>query len=75
MDEGGPTNESCLLTINVGLLQNWMGDSNSPQRLQESYGITVNYLYDLARLDERARLFQQSGRVLTSDEIRQLALG
>lgn len=46
---------------------NWAGDP-SPKGLKQSYGLMVNYLYDLKRLDKhRAQLAQ--GRIPMSSEI------
>jgi malonyl-CoA decarboxylase len=50
---------------------NWLGDP-SPKGLQQSYGLMVNYLYDLRRLDKyRAELAQ--GKIAVSGEIAKLA--
>jgi malonyl-CoA decarboxylase len=46
---------------------NWMGDP-SPKGLKQSYGLMVNYLYDLKRLDRhRAQLAQ--GKIAVSSSI------
>jgi len=50
---------------------NWLGDPSS-KGLQQSYGLMVNYLYDLKRLDKyRADLAQ--GKIAVSGEIAKLA--
>jgi len=46
---------------------NWAGDP-SPKGLKQSYGLMVNYLYDLKRLDKHRTLLAQ-GRVPASREI------
>jgi malonyl-CoA decarboxylase len=52
---------------------NWAGD-RSPKGLMQSYGVMVNYLYDLSRLDEyRTQLAQ--GKVPASRAVQQYFLG
>jgi len=52
---------------------NWAGDP-SPKGLKQSFGLMVNYLYDLKRLDRhRAQLAQ--GRIPVSSEIEGLCKG
>jgi malonyl-CoA decarboxylase len=46
---------------------NWAGDP-SPKGLKQSYGLMVNYLYDLKRLDKHRTLLAQ-GRVPASREV------
>ncbi|MND07654.1 Malonyl-CoA decarboxylase (MCD) [compost metagenome] len=46
---------------------NWAGDP-SAKGLKQSYGLMVNYLYDLKRLDKHRALLAQ-GRVPASREI------
>jgi malonyl-CoA decarboxylase len=46
---------------------NWAGDP-SPKGLKQSYGLMVNYLYDLKRLDKHRALLAQ-GRIPMSSEI------
>ncbi|MDM0044233.1 malonyl-CoA decarboxylase [Variovorax dokdonensis] len=46
---------------------NWGGDP-SPKGLKQSYGLMVNYLYDLKRLDKHRTLLAQ-GRIPVSREI------
>jgi malonyl-CoA decarboxylase len=49
---------------------NWMGDP-SPKGLKQSYGLMVNYLYDLKRLDrQRAMLVQ--GKIPVSGSVEEL---
>jgi malonyl-CoA decarboxylase len=49
---------------------NWGGDP-SPKGLKQSYGLMVNYLYDLKRLDKHRALLAQ-GRPATSSAIEDL---
>lgn len=49
---------------------NWAGDP-SPKGLKQSYGLMVNYLYDLKRLDKHRSLLAQ-GRIPVSSEIESL---
>ena len=49
---------------------NWAGDP-SPKGLKQSYGLMVNYLYDLRRLDKHRALLAQ-GRVPISGDIEDL---
>lgn len=51
---------------------NWAGDP-SPKGLRQSYGLMVNYLYDLKRLDKHRTLLAQ-GRVAVSGGIDDLFL-
>ena len=51
---------------------NWAGDP-SPKGLKQSYGLMVNYLYDLKRLDKHRALLAQ-GKVAVSGEIDDLFL-
>ena len=49
---------------------NWAGDL-SPKGLKQSYGLMVNYLYDVRRLDKhRAQLIQ--GKIAVSSEVQDL---
>ena len=49
---------------------NWLGDP-SPKGLQQSYGLMVNYLYDLKRLDRnRAQLVD--GKIAVAGAIEEL---
>lgn len=49
---------------------NWLGDPSS-KGLKQSYGLMVNYLYDLKRLDRNRKMLAQ-GKVATSAEIDRL---
>ena len=49
---------------------NWGGDP-SPKGLKQSYGVMVNYLYDLKRLDRHRNLLAQ-GRIPMSGEVEDL---
>jgi malonyl-CoA decarboxylase len=49
---------------------NWMGDP-SPKGLQQSYGLMVNYLYDLKRLD-RHRALLADGKIAMAGSIEEL---
>ncbi len=49
---------------------NWAGDP-SPKGLKQSYGLMVNYLYDLKRLDKHRALFAQ-GQIPISGAIEDL---
>lgn len=51
---------------------NWAGDP-SPKGLKQSYGLMVNYLYDLKRLDKHRALFAQ-GQIPISKAIEELYL-
>jgi malonyl-CoA decarboxylase len=48
---------------------NWAGDP-SPKGLRQSFGLMVNYLYDLKRLDKHRVLLSQ-GKVPVSPEVQQ----
>ena len=52
---------------------NWAGDP-SPKGLKQSYGLMVNYLYDLKRIDRHRTLLAQ-GKVPVSSEIESLCKG
>jgi malonyl-CoA decarboxylase len=49
---------------------NWAGDP-SPKGLKQSYGIMVNYLYDLKRLDKHRALLAQ-GKIPVSGGVEAL---
>ena len=49
---------------------NWAADSG-PKGLQQSYGLMVNYLYDLKRLDKHRALLAQ-GKVPVATAIHDL---
>jgi len=50
----------------------WMGDA-SEKGLAQSFGIMVNYLYDLDRIEENHEAYAAEGRVITSRKLRNLA--
>ncbi|HSF95499.1 MAG TPA: malonyl-CoA decarboxylase [Thermohalobaculum sp.] len=50
----------------------WLGDS-SPKGMAQSYGIMVNYLYDLDRIEENHEAYAAEGRVIASRKLRSLA--
>ena len=52
---------------------NWAGDP-SPKGQKQSYGLMVNYLYDLKRLDKH-RMQLAQGRIPVSSAVQQLFLG
>lgn len=47
---------------------NWMGNS-APRGLQESFGVMVNYLYDLATIEDNHEAFVNHGLVVRSTEV------
>lgn len=47
---------------------NWMGDT-SPERIQESYGFLVNYVYESADIVSNHENYTKSATVVTSDEV------
>ena len=49
---------------------NWAGDP-SAKGIKQSYGLMVNYLYDLRRLDKHRALLAQ-GKVPVSGEVEDL---
>jgi malonyl-CoA decarboxylase len=49
---------------------NWAGD-RSPKGLKQSYGLMVNYLYDLKRLDKHRALLAR-GKIPASASIEDL---
>ncbi len=51
---------------------NWAGDP-SPKGMKQSYGLMVNYLYDLKRLDKHRALLAQ-GKVAVSGDVDDLFL-
>jgi malonyl-CoA decarboxylase len=51
---------------------NWAGDP-SPKGFKQSYGLMVNYLYDLKRLDKHRAMFSQ-GQIPISGAIEDLYL-
>jgi malonyl-CoA decarboxylase len=52
---------------------NWAGDPSS-KGLKQSYGLMVNYLYDLKRLDKHREQLAQ-GKTPVSGSVQQLFLG
>jgi malonyl-CoA decarboxylase len=50
----------------------WMGDT-SDKGLAQSFGIMVNYLYDLDRIEEHHEAYATEGKVAASRKIRNLA--
>ena len=50
---------------------NWMGDA-SPKALAESFGIMVNYLYDLSEIEKNHEAFANSGIVVASSSVKKL---
>ena len=50
---------------------NWMGDL-SVKGLFESYGVMVNYLYDLAEIERNHEAFANQGAVATSSAVKKL---
>ena len=49
---------------------NWMGDP-SPKGLKQSYGIMVNYLYDLKKIDKHRHMLAE-GHIPVSSEVERL---
>ena len=50
---------------------NWMGN-NSPHGLSESYGLMVNYLYDLKQIERNHEQYVQRGELALSKSVRSL---
>ncbi len=50
---------------------NWMGDL-SPKGLAESFGLMVNYLYDLNEIEKNHEAFANSGAVAASSAVKKL---
>jgi len=50
----------------------WMGDT-SEKGLAQSFGIMVNYRYDLDKIEEQHEAYATGGKVTTSRKIRNLA--
>lgn len=48
---------------------NWMGDI-SDKGLQQSFGLMVNYLYDLKDIEENHERFARDGHIATSSQVR-----
>jgi malonyl-CoA decarboxylase len=51
---------------------NWQGDL-SPQRLRDSAGLMVNYLYDLDQIEENHEAFANHGEVAASAAVKKLS--
>ena len=49
---------------------NWAADLSS-KGLQQSYGIMVNYLYDLPSIEENHEAFRNNGAIASSGDVRQ----
>lgn len=49
----------------------WLGDT-SAKGLKQSFGMMVNYLYDLKDIEENHERFAREGRVATSSQVRNL---
>ena len=68
--EGQPTDPVARFHLGNGARVerlNWAGDP-SPKGLKQSYGLMVNYLYDLKRLDKHRALLAQ-GKVAVSGDV------
>ncbi len=50
----------------------WMGDT-SDKGLAQSFGIMVNYLYDLDKIEEHHEAYAAGGKVIASRKVRNLA--
>ena len=50
----------------------WMGDT-SKKGMAQSYGIMVNYLYDLDKIEENHEAYVTEGTIVTSRKVRSLA--
>ncbi|MES2400845.1 MAG: malonyl-CoA decarboxylase [Pseudomonadota bacterium] len=73
MDEGKPVDAVAKFHLGNGARVerlNWAGDP-SAKGLKQSYGLMVNYLYDLKRLDKHRMLLSQ-GKVPVSGDIEDL---
>ncbi|MFN7710817.1 MAG: malonyl-CoA decarboxylase domain-containing protein [Curvibacter sp.] len=73
LDQGRPLDPVARFHLGNGARVerlNWMGDP-SPKGLQQSYGLMVNYLYDLKRLD-RHRAQLQEGTIPAASVIEEL---
>jgi malonyl-CoA decarboxylase len=70
MDEGKPLDPVARFHLGNGARIeriNWAGDP-TPKGLKQSYGLMVNYLYDLRRLDRHRALLAQ-GEIPVSGDI------
>ncbi|MES2413723.1 MAG: malonyl-CoA decarboxylase [Pseudomonadota bacterium] len=73
MDDGRPVDAVARFHLGNGARVerlNWAGDPSS-KGLKQSYGLMVNYLYDLKRLDKH-RLLLSQGKVPVSGDIEDL---
>jgi malonyl-CoA decarboxylase len=73
MDDGKPVDAVAKFHLGNGARVerlNWAGDP-SAKGLKQSYGLMVNYLYDLKRLDKHRQLLSQ-GKVPVSGDIEDL---
>ncbi|MEY2953729.1 MAG: hypothetical protein RLZZ401_1816 [Pseudomonadota bacterium] len=73
MTDGSPTDPVARFHLGNGARVerlNWAGDP-SPKGLKQSYGLMVNYLYDLKRLDKHRALLE-SGKIAVSGELESL---
>ncbi len=50
---------------------NWLGDTSS-KGLQESFGLMVNYVYELAEINQNHERYRANGEVVTSKVVRSL---
>jgi malonyl-CoA decarboxylase len=73
LDEGKPLDPVARFHLGNGARierLNWAGDP-SPKGLKQSYGLMVNYLYDLKRLDKHREMLSQ-GRVAAASAVTNL---
>ena len=73
LTEGKPTDPVARFHLGNGARVerlNWAGDP-SVKGLKQSYGLMVNYLYDLKRIDKNHALLAQ-GKIPTSNNIEAL---
>jgi malonyl-CoA decarboxylase len=77
--EGGPRPADPVARFHLGngaRLErlNWLGDL-SPKGMQQSFGMLVNYHYDLDSLEENHEAFAEEGKVAMSREMARLVAG
>ena len=53
---------------------NWMGN-NSEHGMEESYGLMVNYLYDLKQIEPNHEAYAERGILATSKSVRTVLAG
>lgn len=73
LDDGKPLDAVARFHLGNGARierLNWAGDP-SPKGLKQSYGLMVNYLYDLKRLDKHRAMLAQ-GKIPVSGEVEDL---